>query len=55
MNIETVSLTPTHGEKIIYNQALYAVNIKDTSISSPQKLDGQHLQTKWYCENKYLL
>ncbi len=34
-----VSLTPTHGEKIIYNQALYAVNIKDTSISSPQNLD----------------
>ena len=34
-----VSLTPIHGEKIIYNQALYAVNIKDTSISSPQNLD----------------
>jgi len=34
-----VSLTPIHGEKVIYNQALYAVNIKDTSISSPQNLD----------------
>jgi hypothetical protein len=34
-----VSLTPIHGEKTIYNQALYAVNIKDTSISTPQNLD----------------
>jgi len=34
-----VSLTPIHGEKMIYNRALYAVNIKDSSISTPQSLD----------------
>jgi ferric-dicitrate binding protein FerR (iron transport regulator) len=34
-----VSLTPIHGEKIIYNQALHAVNINEKGVSKPQSLD----------------
>ncbi len=34
-----VSLSPVHGEKIIYNQALHAVNIDNNSISKPKALD----------------
>lgn len=34
-----VSLTPVHGEKMIYNEALHAVNIKEKDISKPQNLD----------------
>lgn len=34
-----VSLTPIHGAKTTYNQALYAVNITDDAISQPQSLD----------------